>query len=132
MPQYHVVPGKSVFQQQPMTLLFGHPAIPGGPPELAKDQFEPINSGDKSVTVCSSGFTNRQVEWVTSFDVSPSAVSLMLQGAMEDDDAQYITVDTSTGTTGERRTIASSLRFFRILVGSLTGAAKVMVKAALM
>jgi hypothetical protein len=48
MPQYHVAPGKSVFQQQPTTLLFGYPPITDGPPDLAKGPFEPINRGEKS------------------------------------------------------------------------------------
>ncbi len=133
MPKYGVGSPLSISVcPQQLVLLFGYPAIPGGPPDRAKDQFEPINSGDKSIIVCPLGFTNRQVRWVTSFGVAPSAISLILQGAMDDVDANYIKVDTSTSTTGDTRKIASSLRFFRVLVSSLTGAAEVMVKVAVM
>ena len=41
MPQYHVVPGKSVFQPQPMTLLFGHPATLVAPVSSPKTSLSP-------------------------------------------------------------------------------------------
>ena len=45
------------------------------------------------------------VRWQTIFGTAPTAVSLVLQGAMADVDAEYQTIDTSVATTGEARTV---------------------------
>ena len=46
------------------------------------------------------------VRWQTIFGGAPTAVSLVLQGAMADVDAEYQTIDTSVATTGEARTVS--------------------------
>ena len=40
------------------------------------------------------------VRWQTIFGTAPSAISIVLQGAAADVDAEYFTIDTSTATAG--------------------------------
>jgi hypothetical protein len=52
------------------------------------------------------------------------AISAVLQGAMNDVDAEYADLDTSTSTTGEYRTINNVLvRFLRIKLNTITAGA---------
>lgn len=62
------------------------------------------------------------VRWQTIFGTAPTAVSLSLQGAMADVDAEYQTIDTSTSTAGEARTVTGvQAKFLRIRFNSSTG-----------
>jgi hypothetical protein len=68
------------------------------------------------------------VRWQTIFGTAPTAVNIVLQGAMADVDAEYQTIDTSTATTGEARSIPSAAvpgavqaKFLRIRFVSSTG-----------
>ena len=62
------------------------------------------------------------VRWQTIFGGAPTAVSLVLQGAMADIDAEYQTIDTSVATTGEARTVTGvQAKFLRIKFNSSTG-----------
>jgi hypothetical protein len=62
------------------------------------------------------------VRWQTIFGTAPTAVSLVLQGAMADVDAEYQTIDTTTATTGEARTVIGvQAKFLRIKFNSSTG-----------
>jgi len=71
----------------------------------------------------------RTVRWQTIFGTAPSAVSVVLQTAMVDADAQYSTIDTSTTTAGEARTITGVRgNFIRAKVSSITGGAGVIVQ----
>src|SRR5580698_3915537 len=49
----------------------------------------------------------RTISWQTIYGSAPSAVSITLQSAMNDVDGQYTTIDTSTATAGESRTITN-------------------------
>jgi hypothetical protein len=71
----------------------------------------------------------RTVRWQTSFGSAPSAVSVVLQSALADSDAQYSTIDTSSATAGEARTV-SGVRgnFLRAKVASITGGSGVTVQ----
>ncbi|HEX2712016.1 MAG TPA: hypothetical protein VHM88_07310 [Candidatus Acidoferrales bacterium] len=61
------------------------------------------------------------VVWQTVFATAPTAISVSLQGAMADVDAEYATLDTSTNTSGEQRTVANvRARFLRIKQNSIT------------
>src|SRR5271167_5070845 len=61
------------------------------------------------------------VRWQTIFGTAPTAVSLILQGAMADVDAEYQTIDSTTNTTGEARTVTGvQARFLRIKISSST------------
>ncbi|HET9993764.1 MAG TPA: hypothetical protein VFQ18_00035 [Candidatus Acidoferrum sp.] len=66
--------------------------------------------------------TGTAVRWQTIFGTAPTAVSLVLQAAMADIDAEYQTIDTTTATTGEARTVSGVQgRFLRIKFNSSTG-----------
>ena len=78
-----------------------------------------------------AGFPSQEhtVRWQTLFGTAPSAVSLSLQGAMADVDAEYATMDTSTATAGEARTVTGvRARFLRVKCNSLTGGANYTAK----
>lgn len=62
------------------------------------------------------------VRWQTIFGTVPTAVNLILQGAMADVDSEYQTVDTSTAAAGEARTVNGvQAKFLRIRFVSSTG-----------
>ncbi|MFI5093844.1 MAG: hypothetical protein ACHQIK_10420 [Candidatus Acidiferrales bacterium] len=62
------------------------------------------------------------VGWQTIFGTAPTAVSLALQGAMVDVDSEYQTIDTTTNTAGEARTVTGvQAKFLRIKFTSSTG-----------
>jgi len=69
------------------------------------------------------------VRWQTIFGTAPSAISIVLQGAAADVDAEYFTIDTSTATAGEARTVAAvRARFLRIKLTSSTGGSALTAK----
>jgi hypothetical protein len=69
------------------------------------------------------------VRWQTIFGTAPSAISIVLQGASADVDAEYFLIDTSTATAGEARTVLGvRARFLRIKVISSTGGASLTAK----
>jgi hypothetical protein len=62
------------------------------------------------------------VRWQTVFGGAPTAVNLVLQAAINDVDAEYQTIDTTTATAGEGRTVANvQARFLRVRFVSSTG-----------
>ena len=78
---------------------------------------------------------SRTVRWQTLFTTGPTAINVSLQGAMADVDAEYQTIDTSTATTGEARSIPSAAvpgqvqaKFLRIRFVSSTGGAGLTAK----
>jgi hypothetical protein len=71
----------------------------------------------------------RSVRWQTIFGTAPSAISVVLQTAMTDADAQYSTIDTSTATAGEARTVTGvHANFVRAKISSITGGAGITVQ----
>lgn len=71
----------------------------------------------------------RTIRWQTVFGSSPSAVNVALQSAMIDSDAQYSTIDSSTATAGEARTVTGvRAKFIRAKVSSITGGSGVTVQ----
>jgi hypothetical protein len=69
------------------------------------------------------------VRWQTLFGTTPTAVNIVLQGAMADVDAEYQTIDTTTSLTGEARTVTGvRARFLRAKKSSSTGGAGLTVK----
>src|SRR5580693_7931152 len=80
-----------------------------------------------SFTGISDGGT--AVRWQTIFGTAPTAVSIVLQGAMADVDSEYQTIDTTTNTAGEARTVTGvQARFLRIKFSSSTGGAGLTAK----
>jgi hypothetical protein len=62
------------------------------------------------------------VRWQTIFGTNPTAVNIVLQAAMSDVDTEYQTIDTTTATAGEGRTVANvQAKFVRIKFVSSTG-----------
>jgi hypothetical protein len=70
----------------------------------------------------------RPLVWQSVMVGSPSAISLQLQGALNDVDAQYNVLDTSTLATGEMRHVTPlNIRFIRVRQASRTGGTSVTV-----
>lgn len=66
--------------------------------------------------------TGYTVRWQTVFGGAPSAVNLSLQAAINDVDAEYQNIDSSTATAGEARTVTGVQgNFLRIKLNSSTG-----------
>jgi hypothetical protein len=63
------------------------------------------------------------VRWQTIFGTAPtSGLSIVLQGAMADVDAEYQQIDATTNTAGEARTVNGvQAKFLRIKFVSATG-----------
>jgi hypothetical protein len=73
--------------------------------------------------------TGTALRWQTIFGTAPTAVSLILQGAMADVDAEYQTIDTTSNTAGEARTVTGvQAKFLRIKFASSTGGAGLTAK----
>jgi hypothetical protein len=75
------------------------------------------------------GEQGRTVRWQTIFGTAPSAISITLQAALDDVDAHYQTIDTSTVAAGEARTVtAVNAKFLRTKLTSITGGSGVTVQ----
>jgi hypothetical protein len=71
----------------------------------------------------------RTISWQTLYGSAPSAISVALQTSMNDVDAQYATVDTSTATGGEARTVTNvRANFVRAKVSSISGGSGITVQ----
>jgi hypothetical protein len=123
MPSYQNVTPPISLMPGDVGFSFNNEAFPGS--ALAGSQFAiPSYAGQPD--------TGTAVRWQTIFGTAPTAVSLVLQGAMADVDAEYQTIDTTTNTAGEARTVTGvQAKFLRIkFVSSTSGAgltAKLMV-----
>jgi len=119
MPNYNAqVPPYSIFPGD-VALAFNSEAPSAG---QASQQFALPNY---------AGFpeNGRAIRWQTIFGTAPSAVSVALQTAMVDSDAEYTTIDTSTATAGEARTVTGvRANFVRAKVTSITGGSGVVVQ----
>jgi hypothetical protein len=74
----------------------------------------------------------RLVTWQSILNGVPAAISLQLQGAMNDVEAEYAVLDTSTATAGEMRHVGPlNLRFLRVRQVSRTGATDLTVTVML-
>jgi hypothetical protein len=113
MPSYqNVTPPSSLFSGD-VGFSFNNETFPGS--AQAGSQF-----ALPSFTGLPDGGT--AVRWQTIFGTAPTAVSLVLQGAMSDIDGEYQTIDTTTLTTGEARTVNNvQAKFIRIKFNSSTG-----------
>lgn len=113
MPSYqNVTPPLSLFSGD-VGFSFNNETFPGS--AQAGSQF-----AIPSFTGLPDGGTS--VRWQTIFGTVPTAVSIALQGAMADIDSEYQTIDTTTNTAGEARTVtAVQAKFLRIKFLSSTG-----------
>src|SRR5579864_9008355 len=78
-----------------------------------------------------SGFpeNGRTIRWQTLYGTAPTSVSVLLQTAMNDVDAQYATIDTSSATAGEARTVTGVRgNFIRAKISAISGGSGVTVQ----
>ena len=62
------------------------------------------------------------ITWSTNYPSLPSTVTMTLQGAMVNQDAQYVQLDTSTMTGGEVRSLTlRRYKFLRVVASNVTG-----------
>ena len=107
LPPLSLAPGDVGFS-------FNNEAFPGS--ATAGSQFALVVPGGYAPE---TGFT---VRWQTIFGGAPTAVNMTLQSALNDVDAEYQTLDTTTATAGEARTVTGvQARFLRIKFNSSTG-----------
>jgi hypothetical protein len=120
MPSYQNVTPPISLMPGDVGFSFNNEAFPGS--ALAGSQFAiPSYAGQPD--------TGTAVRWQTIFGTAPTAVSLVLQGAMADVDAEYQTIDTTTNTAGEARTVTGvQTKFLRIKFVSSTGGAGLTAK----
>lgn len=113
MPSYQNLTPPSSLMPGDVGFSFNNEAFPGS--AQAGSQFAlPSYAGQPD--------TGTAVRWQTIFGTAPTAVSLVLQGAMADVDAEYQTIDTTTLVTGEARTVTGvQAKFLRIKFNSSTG-----------
>jgi hypothetical protein len=119
MPNYNAqVPPYSIFPGD-VALAFNSEAPSAG---QASQQFAlPSYAGFPE--------NGRTIRWQTVFGSAPSAISVVLQTAMSDSDAQYATIDTSTVTAGEARSVTGvRANFVRAKVSSITGGSGITVQ----
>lgn len=75
------------------------------------------------------GEQGRTVRWQTIFSTAPSAVNIVLQAALDDVDAHYQTIDTTTNTAGEGRSVSGvNAKFLRAKLVSNTGGSGITVQ----
>ncbi len=113
MPSYQNVTPPIFLSPGDVGFSFNNEAFPGS--AQAGSQFAiPSYAGQPD--------SGTAVRWQTIFGGAPTAVSLVLQGAMADIDAEYQTIDTTVATTGEARTVTGvQSKFLRIKFNSSTG-----------
>lgn len=119
MPNYNLqVPPYSIFPGD-VALAFNNESPTAG---QASQQFAlPSYAGFPE--------NGRTIRWQTIYGSSPSAVNVALQTAMVDSDSEYTSIDSSTATTGEARTVTSvRANFIRAKVSSITGGSGVVVQ----
>ena len=113
MPSYQNVTPPLALSSGDVGFSFNNEAFPGG-----------AQSGTQFALPSFSGTSDAgtAVRWQTIFGGAPSVVNIVLQSAMADVDAEYQTIDTTTATTGEARTVAGvQAKFLRIRFVSATG-----------
>jgi len=113
MPSYQNVTPPISLMPGDVGFSFNNEAFPGS--AQAGSQFAiPSYAGQPD--------SGTAVRWQTLFGTAPTAVNLTLQGAMADIDAEYQTIDTTTNTAGEARTVTGvQVKFLRVKFNSSTG-----------
>jgi hypothetical protein len=62
------------------------------------------------------------ITWSTNYPSVPSTVTMTLQGAMVNQDSQFVTLDTSTNTGGEVRSLTlRRYKFLRVAASNVSG-----------
>lgn len=114
MPSYQNVTPPSSLAPGDVGFSFNNEAFPGS--AQAGSQFALVSAGGYAPE---AGYT---VRWQTIFGTAPSAVSIALQSAMADVDAEYQQIDATTNAAGEARTVTGvQAKFLRLKFVSSTG-----------
>ena len=113
MPTYQNVLPPISLSPGDVGFSFNNEAFPGG--ATSGSQFAlPSYAGQPDVGTV--------LRWQTIFGTNPTAVNIVLQGAMADVDAEYFLIDTTTAVGGEARTVTGvNAKFLRIRFVSSTG-----------
>jgi hypothetical protein len=120
MPNYQNLTPPFSLSSGDVGFSFNNEAFPGA--AQAGTQF-----ALPSFTGISDGGT--AVRWQLTYGTAPTAVSLVLQGAMADIDSEYQQMDATTNVAGEARTVAAvQAKFLRIRFVSSTGGAGLTAK----
>lgn len=119
MPAYGTAKGYSLYgnQNNDDVYLVGYKAkLWSSLASDQSDQYETVSVAYKSIPAATAKALSGQAQmiWRLKYASTPGSVAAVLQGAMDDVDAQYVTVDSSSNTAGETRTVASPYRFHRI------------------
>lgn len=119
MPAHGTSSGYSLYgnQNNDDVYLVGYKAKPWSSVAAQQsDQYETISAAYKSIPAATAKPLSgeAQMVWRLAYASTPSSVAAVLEGAMDDVDAQYVQVDTSSNTAGETKTVASPYRFHRI------------------
>lgn len=121
MPTYQNVTPPTALYPGDVGYSWNNEAMPGA--NTAGAQFALSTPGGYAPE---TGYT---VRWQTIFSGAPSAVSVVLQGAASDVDAEYTQVDISSQQAGEVRTITGvQAKFLRAKLVSATGGTALTVK----
>lgn len=113
MPAYQNVTPPLALSSGDVGFSFNNEAFPGS-----------ATSGTQFALPSFTGTTDAgtAVRWQTVFGTNPTAVNMVLQAAMADVDAEYQTLDTTTVTSGEARTVTGvQAKFLRVRFVSSTG-----------
>jgi len=113
MPTYQNVVPPIALSPSDVGFSFNNEAFPGS-----------ATAGAQFALLFPVGFpdSGRTVRWQTIFGTNPTAVSIALQGAMSDVDAEYQNIDTTSVVGGEARTVTGvNAKFLRIRFVSSTG-----------
>jgi hypothetical protein len=114
MPNYQNVTPPSSLAPGDVGFSFNNEAFPGS--AQAGSQFALVTAGGYAPE---AGYT---VRWQTLFGSAPTAVSIILQSAIADVDAEYQQIDATSNTAGEARTVTGvQAKFLRIKFVSSTG-----------
>jgi hypothetical protein len=88
---------------------------------FAQDSFTASSSGATTAGTAYAlpGNPAAVVTWQTIYSSTPTAITVLLQGSM--DNSTYNTIDTSTSTAGEIRTVITAIKFIRAQITAKTG-----------
>jgi len=135
MPAYNTYPNSKTAYPGDISIIVGYPALPAGPSGTTTDQAEAVLVNYKSIPFCvpsafgDKGYTQRQITWQVAYGTAPSSITLNLQGSINDVDAEYQIIDSSSNIAGEPgRTISSNFRFFRVQAAAVGGSPTVIVR----
>ena len=87
--------------------------------------FDAVASATGNSSAFSLPARASQITWQTSFGSAPASITIQLQTSL--DNLNWNTIDTSTSTVGENRTIATSALFMRARINAVSGGSGITV-----